>query len=71
MERSVLEQMLGEGLSLAEIGRRLDRHESTVAYWLQRHGLQARGRVRHAPKGALAHAQLATLVEAGMSVRRE
>ncbi len=60
--------MLGEGLSLAEIGRRLDRHESTVAYWLRRYGLEACGRKCHAPKGALTHAQLAPLVEAGMSV---
>lgn len=63
-----MEQMLGEGLSLAEIGRRLDRHESTVAYWLRRHGLQARGHDRHAPKGALTREQLAPLVEEGMSV---
>jgi transposase len=68
MERAVLEELLGEGLSLAEIGRRLDRHESTVAYWLRRHGLEACGRERHAPKGALTHGQLAPLVEAGMSV---
>jgi transposase len=68
MERTALEQMLGEGLSLAEIGRRLDRHESTVAYWLRRYGLEACGHKRHAPKGALTRAQLAPLVEAGMSV---
>lgn len=68
MDRAALEAMLGEGLSLAEIGRRLDRHESTVAYWLRQYGLEACGRMRHAPKGALTHAQLAPLVEAGMSV---
>jgi transposase len=68
MERAVLKELLGEGLSLAEIGRRLDRHESTVASWLRRHGLEACGRERHAPKGALTHGQLAPLVEAGMSV---
>jgi IS30 family transposase len=28
MERAVLQELLAEGLSLAEIGRRLDRHES-------------------------------------------
>jgi len=30
MDRSALEQMLGEGLSLAEIGRRVDRHEDAL-----------------------------------------
>jgi transposase len=68
MDRAVLERMLGEGLSLAEIGRRVDRHESTVSYWLQRHGLEAHGHDRHAPKGGLTRAQLAPLVEAGLSV---
>jgi transposase len=68
VDRAVLENMLGEGLSLAEIGRRVDRHESTVSYWVQRYDLQASGHVRHAPKGALTHAELATLVQAGMSI---
>jgi transposase len=68
MDRANLEQLLDQGLSLAEIGRRVDRHESTVAYWLQRYDLQACGHARHAPKGALTHAELANLVQAGMSV---
>jgi transposase len=63
-----LQELLGEGLSLAEIGRRLDRHESTVAYWLRRYDLEACGRKRHSPKGALTRDQLAPLVESGMSV---
>jgi IS30 family transposase len=70
MDRIVLEQMLGEGLSLVEIGRRLDRHESTVSYWLQRHGLDANGRAFHAPRGRLRRAQLAPLVEAACSSQR-
>ena len=40
MDRASLEQLLGQGLSLAEIGRRLDRHESTVGYWVEKHGLR-------------------------------
>jgi hypothetical protein len=32
MDRESLGQMLGRGLSLAQIGRRLGRHEATVAY---------------------------------------
>jgi transposase len=68
MDRIVLEQMLAEGLSSAEIGRRVGRHESTVSYWFRRYGLEATGHARHAAKGRLAREQLAPLVEAGMSV---
>jgi transposase len=67
MDRALLEQMLAEGLSLAEVGRRLNRHESTVSYWVDRFGLRRNGRARHAARGALGKNQLEPLVEAGMS----
>lgn len=67
MDRAVLEQMLGEGLSLAEIGRRVGRHESTVSYWVDRHRLSANGHARHAARGGLARDQLEALVGVGMS----
>jgi transposase-like protein len=38
MDRTSLEQLLGQGLSLAEIGRRFDLHESTVGYWVEKYG---------------------------------
>jgi transposase len=41
MDRASLEQLLGRGLSLAEIGRRFDLHEATVSYWVKKHGLEA------------------------------
>ena len=68
MERALLQGFLEEGLSLAQIGRRLDRHESTVAYWIQKHGLRANGRERHSARGALDRNELASLVERGMSI---
>jgi transposase len=68
MDRVALQQLLDEGLSLAEIGRRLARHESTVAHWVKRHGLEAVGHEQHAPKGSLTLAQLVPLVEAGLSI---
>lgn len=68
MDRELLEGMLGEGLSLAEIGRRLGRHESTIAHWLGRHGLRAVNAGRHAARGGLTRAQLEPLVEQGMSI---
>jgi transposase len=67
MDRTALEKMLGEGLSLAEIGRRVGRHESTVAYWVGVHGLEACGRERHGAKGALGRDELEMLVVAGLS----
>lgn len=68
MDKDLLETMLAEGLSLAAIGERLDRHESTVAYWLERHGLQAVNAGRYAARGGLEREQLAGLVAAGMSI---
>jgi transposase len=59
--------MLEQGLSLAEIGRKLDLHESTVSYWLRKHGLEATHRAKHAARGGLSRAELEPMVEAGMS----
>jgi len=67
MDRASLEGFLARGLSLAEIGRRLGRHESTVAYWVEKHGLQAANRAKHAARGGVERGRLAELVEAGMS----
>jgi len=67
MDRSSLEVLLGQGLSLAEIGRRFDKHESTIAYWVQKFGLRAAHHERSAPKGALTREQLRPLVEQGLS----
>jgi transposase len=68
MDRASLEQLLGRGLSLAEIGRRFDRHEATVAYWVDKHGLQAVNRRKYAARGGLDRAELEMLVEQGASI---
>ncbi|MGH2834735.1 MAG: helix-turn-helix domain-containing protein [Solirubrobacteraceae bacterium] len=67
MDREPLEQLLEEGLSLAEIGRRFDRHEATVSYWVNKHGLTPANREKHASKGPLERDELERLVVAGMS----
>jgi transposase-like protein len=51
MDRASLEQLLGQGLSLAEIGRRFGRHEATVSYWVKKHSLEAANREKHAARG--------------------
>jgi transposase len=68
MDRSRLERMLGEGMSLAAIGRELGRHESTVAYWVAKHGLSAGGSKRFAARGGLGREDLAALVAKGLSI---
>jgi transposase-like protein len=67
MDRARLEQYLGEGLSLADIGRRHDLHEATVSYWVKKHGLKAANHAKHAARGGLAKADLVELIAAGMS----
>jgi transposase len=62
-----LEQLLREGLSLAEIGRRVGRHEATVSYWLEKYGLEAANRDKHTAKGGLRREELSPLVDAGLS----
>jgi transposase len=68
MDRASLEDLLGQGLSLAEIGRRFGVHEATVSYWVKQYGLEAANRVKHASKGGLTRDQLAPLINAGMSL---
>jgi transposase len=67
MDRAPLEQMLGQGFSLAEIGHRVGLHESTVGYWIGKHGLRAVNRDKHVAKGGVPRDELAPLVAAGMS----
>src|ERR1700720_1771990 len=68
MDRASLEQLLGQGLSLAEIGRRFGLHESTVGYWVKKHGLHAVRREKHAARGGLCQEELKRLVDAGSSI---
>jgi transposase len=68
MDRAVLESMLDEGLSLAEIGQRVGRHEATVSYWLKKHGLAANNRAIHAARGGLDREVLEQLVGRGESI---
>jgi transposase len=60
--------MLGESLSLAEIGRRVGKRESTVAHWVERYGLKAANREKHAARGPLSREELADLVAGGASI---
>jgi transposase len=68
MDEQELRSWLAEGLSLEQIGRRVGRHPSTVAYWLAKYGLAPPGREKHAPRGGIPREHLEALVEANMSI---
>ncbi len=69
MEKELLESCLAEGMSLEAIGQRVDKHESTVSYWLKKHGLEAREARKHAAKGAPKKEEMEQLLTAGLSLR--
>lgn len=69
MNKELLEECLAEGMSLEAIGKRVGKHESTVSYWLKKHGLVATGSEVHTPNGKVDPRQLGTLVEEGASIQ--
>jgi transposase len=69
VKKELLEECLGEGLSLEAIGKRVGKHESTVSYWLKKHGLVAAGSEKHSPSGKVDPDRLRALVEAGVSIQ--
>ncbi|HVS29698.1 MAG TPA: helix-turn-helix domain-containing protein [Solirubrobacteraceae bacterium] len=68
MDRDSLKLWLSAGLSLEQIGKRVGRHPSTIGYWVQKHGLEAVNREKHAARGGLRRHQLEPLVEGHASV---
>ncbi len=68
MDKEKLALWVSEGLSLEQIGRLVDRHPSTVAYWLEKHGLSAAGHEKHAARGGIPLEDLEAFVEANMSI---
>lgn len=69
MQKEFLEECLGEGLSLEAIGKRAGKHESTVSYWLKKHGLVAVQAEKHKSKGAPPREDIERLLAKGCSLR--
>jgi hypothetical protein len=69
VEREWLEEQLATGRSLQAIAEAAGRSASTVAYWIDKHGLVASHASRHAAKGPVEEAVLRDLVERGASTR--
>jgi transposase len=69
VEKALLERYLAEGLSLERIGALVNRHPSTVAYWVRKFGLVAANREKHASRGGIPREVLEPLVRRGLSIR--
>jgi transposase len=70
MERDWLEKELAAGRSIEAIAEEVQRDPSTVAYWVNKHGLSSQYAPKHAARGGLAEGPLQAMVERGMSVRQ-
>jgi transposase-like protein len=68
MEKESLEVLLGQGLSVEKIAKRLGKAPQTISYWMDKHGLAAVNREKYAAKGGIDRERLAALVEAGMTI---
>jgi transposase len=69
MDREWLASQLSAGRSIESIAREVGRAPSTVAYWVNKHGLSSRHATRHAPRGGIERAELEALVADGASLR--
>jgi transposase-like protein len=69
MDRAWLEHQLGAGRSIEAIAREVNRDPSTVAYWVNKHGLVSMHAEKYAARGGIAREQLEPLVTAGLSIR--
>jgi transposase len=68
MDRDSLILLLAQGLSVEKIGKRFGKHPSTVSYWMEKHGLVAVKREKHAAKGGIERERLVALIEKGMTI---
>jgi transposase len=68
MDRDSLILLLAQGLSVEKIGKRFGKHPSTVSYWMEKHGLVAVKREKHAAKGGVDRHRLEELVASGMTI---
>lgn len=68
MKKRFLEECLERGMSLEAIGRKVDKHPSTVGHWLKKYGLTACGAGKFAPRGGIDRDELRGLVEGGATL---
>jgi transposase-like protein len=69
MEADWLRPRLESDRSVESIAREAGKHPSTVAYWVNKHGLTSRHTSRHAPRGEVPRELLEEMLAEGLSVR--
>lgn len=69
MDRDWLSARLSAGRSIESIAREAGRSPSTVAYWVNKHGLASQHASKHAARGGIERERLQALVEEGLSIR--
>jgi transposase-like protein len=70
VEAEWLKAQLEQGRSIESIARETGRSPSTVAYWVNKHGLTSRHAAKHAARGGVDRSVLEALVQDGRSVRQ-
>lgn len=55
-------------MSLEAIGREVDKHPSTIGYWLKKYGITALGADKYAGRGGIKEEVLKELVESGATI---
>ena len=70
MDKDWLAARLDAGDSIEGIAREARRDPSTVAYWVNKHGLRSPRAARHAPRGGLSREDLEPLIARGLSIRQ-
>jgi transposase len=70
VDATTLATQLAAGRSIESIARETGRAASTVAYWVNKHGLTSQHAPRHAPRGGIERERLQELVESGLSIRQ-
>jgi transposase len=68
VERESLARLLEQGLSVERIAPRFGKHPSTVSYWMEKYGLEAVNREKHAAKGGIERELLERLVAEGNTI---
>jgi hypothetical protein len=69
MDAGWLAEQLEAGRSIESIARETRRDASTVAYWVNKHGLASRHAATHTARGGIDRDELTALVETGKSIR--
>jgi transposase-like protein len=69
VDRGWLEEQLAAGRSIESIAREVNRHPSTVSYWMRKHGLRSSHADRHASRGGIERGHFAAIVACGLPVR--